>query len=284
MQKPESIILYASQVAACIGYNKHRTPAEAMESMWERMYPESYAAALRRTGSTTEAEKLESLVVSNPLVAKIIEDSTTPCDSSTHVSVSYDATSKLIKALDVDTEQQEIVDATVKRNLYTTYGTASEQRALERMRETVLIDAKPDDVFYKKQVATVDDVAVFVGGKIDAITDDRSMVVEIKNRIRRLFLKVPFYEVVQLQCYLHLLNVDKGVIVECLNASDDSTSMNVIPVSKDTHLWTSVLVPKMSRFVRQFVTLLTTPKMQDALLKAPSHRKMQVIKKFTSGM
>jgi len=85
-QKPESIILYASQVAACIGYNKHKTPAEAMESMWERMYPDSYRQAMQRTGLITEAQKLESMVSANPLIAKIIGDSTTPCDSSAHVS------------------------------------------------------------------------------------------------------------------------------------------------------------------------------------------------------
>jgi len=284
MQKPESLILYASQVAACIGYNKHKTPAEAMESMWERMYPESYSIAMARTGTISESDKLDSLAMSNPLIANIIRDSTTPCDSSGHVSMSYDATSKLIKALDVDTDDQELVDAAVKRNLYTTYGTQSEQQALERIREQLLIDAHPDDVFYKKQIGTEDGVDIFVGGKIDAITTDRSLVVEIKNRIRRLFMKVPFYEIVQLQCYLHLLDVDKGVIVECLNTSDDSTSMNVVSISRDTQLWSSVIVPKMRRFVRQYITLLSNFKMQDALIKAPSHRKMHVIRKFTSGM
>lgn len=280
MEKPESITLFASQVAACIGYNKHKTPADAMESMWERMYPESYRAAIKRTGSITETERLESMVSSNSLIAKIIEDSTTPCGSSAQVSDAYNATAKLIKGLQVDPQSQEIIDSTVKRNLYTTYGTASEHVALDRMRESVLIDAKPDCAFYKKSVGTIDGVTVFVGGKIDGITEDRSLVVEIKNRIRRLFYKVPFYEIVQLQCYLHLLNVDKGVIVECLNGSDESSAMNVVPVSRDLHLWNTILVPKMKDYVRNFVTLVTNTSFQDALLRAPPHRKNQVIKKF----
>jgi hypothetical protein len=279
-QKPESIILYASQVAACIGYNKHKTPAEAMESMWERMYPDSYRQAMQRTGLITEAQKLESMVSANPLIAKIIGDSTTPCDSSAHVSVTYDATSKLIQGLHVDADSREIIDSTVKRNLYTTYGTLSEHHALAKIREDVLIDAKPDDVFYKKQVATVDGIVIYVGGKIDGITEDRSLVVEIKNRIRRLFYKVPFYEIIQLQCYLHLLNVRKGVIVECLNASDLSTTMNVVPISRDTHLWENVLIPKMKDFVVQFVSLTTDTTLQDAFLKAPAHKKQTVLRRF----
>lgn len=283
MHKPESIILFASQVAACIGYNKHKTPVESMESMWERMYPDSYKNALQRTGLITEAQKLESMVSSNPLIAKIIGDSTTPCDSSAHVSVTYDATSKLIQGLHVDEESREIIDATVKRNLYTTYGTLSEHQALTKIREDVLIDARPDDVFYKKQVGTVDGIVVYVGGKIDGITEDRSLVVEIKNRIRRLFYKIPFYEIIQLQCYLHLLNVRKGVIVECLNASDTSTTMNVVPVSMDTHLWDTILVPKMKDFVAQFVTLTTNTSLQDMFLKAPPHKRQTVLKRFMAS-
>lgn len=75
MQKPDSVILYASQIAACIGYNRHKKPWESMESMWERVSPETYRDALRRTGSTTEAEMIELMIRENALVAHIIETS-----------------------------------------------------------------------------------------------------------------------------------------------------------------------------------------------------------------
>lgn len=280
MEKPTTVVLYASQIAACIGYNKHKTPAESLESMWERMYPESYKAALCRTGMTTEADRIDSIASENTLVAKMIQDSLLPCSDSAEVSMKYDATSKLIKGLDVDQDDQELIDAAIKRNLYTNYGTASEHHALVQIRESLLIDAYPDDMFYQLPIAEVNGIQLCIGGKIDAITKDRSMVVEIKNRIRRLFHKIPFYEIVQVQCYLQLLNVSKGIVVECLHAQEPTAEFNVIPVARDTTLWNTTIVPKMKEYIKMFDALLTHVPFQDALITAPAHKKNHVLRKF----
>lgn len=281
MQKPDSVILYASQIAACIGYNRHKKPWEAMESMWERVSPETYRDALRRTGSTTEAEMIEAMIQENTIVAEIIQASEAESRDSEDVATKYDAACTMIKHLNLSDDDQMIVDATVKRNLYTNYGTSSEHKALTKIQEHLGIEANPDDMFYKMQVGTVDGVGVYVGGKIDAITADRKLVVEIKNRIRRLFHKVPFYEVIQLQTYLHLLQVERGMIVECLNATQEDVSMNIVPVSRDSHMWNHVLVPKMREYARVFIELLTSTEFQDQFLSStPQRRNSLVVSKM----
>lgn len=281
MQKPDSIILYASQIAACIGYNRHKKPWESMESMWERVSPETYRDALRRTGSTTEAEMIEAMIRDNSMVADIIHASEAESKDSEDVATKYDAACHMIKHLNLSDDDQQIVDATVKRNLYTNYGTSSEHKALMKIQDHLGIEAQPDDMFYKMQIGSVDGVDVYIGGKIDAITSDRKLVVEIKNRIRRLFHKVPFYEIIQLQTYLQLLQVDRGIIVECLNATQQDVSMNIVPVSKDSHMWNHVLVPKMKEYARVFIQLLTDSDFQDAFLSStPQRRHTLVISKM----
>ncbi len=265
LQRPQSIILYASQIAACIGCNRHKKPAEAMEAMWERISPDSYRNALQRTGSTTDMDRVHSLAENVDTVKSIIEESNQTCVHSQDVAVRYDAASRAIfKLPNLDSEDKKVIDSTVKRNLYTNYGTASEHRALVKVRETLGINARPDDTFYKAHVADVDGVALWVGGKIDAITEER-LVIEIKNRIRRLFYKVPFYEVVQLQTYLHLLDVSRGAIVECLTTPSD-TKINIVPIRRDKDLWAETIVPKMKAYVRVLVDLLTNKEFQDAYL------------------
>jgi len=269
LQKPQSVILYASQIAACIGSNRHKKPAEAMEAMWERVAPDSYKNALVRTGCTTETDRVHELTESVLVLQNIIDESNIECDHSQDVAVRYDAASRAISKLeDIDTDDKKVIDAVVKRNLYTNYGTASEHRALVKVRETLGINARPDDTFYKTQVGDVDGVALWVGGKIDAITEDRSLVIEIKNRIRRLFYKVPFYEIVQLQTYLHLLDISRGAIVECLTTAGDSL-INIVPVRRDKELWNETIVPKMKAFVHVFLDLLQDNTFQDAYLTSP---------------
>jgi len=273
LQRPQSVILYASQIAACIGCNRHKKPAEAMEAMWERMAPDSYRDALRRTGCTTELDRLQELIRNDEVVKRVLDDSSVVCDHSQDVAAKYDSASRAIAKFDMAPDDIRAIDATVKRNLYTNYGTAAEHHALIKVRETLGINARPDDTFYKAHVGDVDGVALWVGGKIDAITEDRALVIEIKNRIRRLFYKVPFYEVVQLQTYLQLLDVSRGAIVECLTTAGDS-QINIVPVRRDRDLWNDTIVPKMRAFVRVFTNLLEDAGFQDAYLLSPKKAAM----------
>lgn len=263
--RPASLILYASQIAACIGCNRHKKPYEALESMWERVSPESYRDALRRTGCTTEADRVQQMIDADSFIRQVVEESTIACADSNDVASRYDAASKTIARLEMTSDDKRVLDATVKRNLYTNYGTASEHHALVKVRETLGINARTDDTFYKAQVGNVDGVPLWVGGKIDAITEDRSLVVEIKNRIRRLFYKVPFYEIIQVQTYLFLVDVSKGAVVECLTTNGES-QINVVTVRRDRDLWDSTILPKMKAFARVFLLMLEDRAFQDAYL------------------
>lgn len=272
-RRPQSVILYASQIAACIGCNRHKKPAEVMETMWARMDLESYREALRRTGTTTEDDRINRLL-EDPAIKTIVDTSSKTCAHSGDVACTYDAVSRVISNLEIpDPEDKKILEATVKKNLYTNYGTASEHHALVAIRETLGIDARPDGVFYRQRVADVDGVELWVGGKIDAITAD-GIVIEIKNRIRRLFYKIPFYEIVQLQTYLQLLEASRGALVECLLTQHDN-AMNVVPIRRDRQLWTETIVPKMKAFVKVYSALMTSTSFQDEFLTSP--KKAQLV-------
>jgi len=259
-----------------------------MENMWERTRPESYRAALIRNGCLTEAEQLDRIVTRHSALSSVLESSLQECHSSEDVARTYDTVSRQIRelgeSLAISHDDQVIIDTVAKRNLYTTYGTSSEAEALRKMDSMLGVRAVPDDMFYKMNVGQVDGVDIFVGGKIDAITPDRRLVVEIKNRIRRLFYKVPFYEVIQLQTYLQLLSVDRGVIVECLNVTSPlAASMNILPVQRDKTLWTGTIVPRMKDYTKVFIELVTSPSFQDEFLKAsPAKRHNMVTWKMKS--
>jgi hypothetical protein len=250
--------------------------------MWERTRPESYREALIRNSCFTEAERLDRIVKEHGVLSSVLETSLQECESSEEVARTYDEVSRKIRelgsSLAISADDQAVVDTVVKRNLYTTYGTSSESEALQRMDSMLGVRAEPDDMFYKMNVGHVDGVDIFVGGKIDAITPDRRLVIEIKNRIRRLFYKVPFYEVIQLQTYLHLLGVERGVIVECLNITNPTlASMNVLPVQRDRSLWTGVIVPRMKNYTSVFVELVTSTAFQDEFLRASPAKRHNMV-------
>ena len=137
LEKPGSVILYASQLASAIGYNKHKRPCECLENMWERTRPESYREALIRNSCFTEAERLDRIVKEHSVLSSVLETSLQECESSEDVARTYDEVSRKIReigsSLAISADDQAVVDTVVKRNLYTTYGTSSESEALQRM-------------------------------------------------------------------------------------------------------------------------------------------------------
>ena len=49
----------------------------------------------------------------------------------------------------------------------------------------------------------------YVGGKVDGITDNNE-IIEIKNRMYKLFFKLRDYEKVQIYMYMFINNINKG--------------------------------------------------------------------------
>lgn len=292
------VCVYASQVAVCVGANKHKKPCEAVEAMWQRIDPNSFHAALARNGVRTEDQNVMDIMARVDGVRGLVDKSLTlPCESSTQVSSNFGAvTVELGSVENLEDEERKLVEDVLKRNMYTTFGNVHEQAMLTYIRDTLGIECAPDPTFYKKQIGTVKwggaEIPWFVGGKIDAINSARTLVVEIKNRINRLFHRVPFYEVVQVQSYLDLLDVEQGCLVECFRADpnprpglpgndtvpeNDTTAqtvlptdlqVNIIPLRRNTKLWREDILPKLQAFVEYVSMIVHDEKLQDKYLQA----------------
>ena len=263
------LCVYASQIAVCIGANKHKKVNEAIEAMWQRIAPHSFFAAMQRNGLKTEDQSVTELMALDDDVKHLVTQTLVmSCESSAQVAANYDTVTKKLEETALAGASRKLVDDVLKRNLYTTYGNAREHEMLEYIRDTLGIQCRADPAFYKERMGEVEGVPWFVGGKIDAINEDRTLVVEIKNRVNRLFYRVPFYETVQVQSYLQLLDVDRGALVECLKTHGE-THVNVIPVQRDRQMWARDVVPKLRAFVGFLLRILRDERLQDKFLQSP---------------
>jgi hypothetical protein len=216
------VCIYASQVAMCIGANRHKKIGQALELMWQRVSPASFQAALRRNRMRTADEIAEHIIATNPRVRDLVDRTldAEDCDSSDQVASRYDSVVQELRTVRLPEDDKKLVDEVLKRNLYTGYGNKQEHHVLDYVRSTLGIPAREDPVFYKQQQGVCEgpwgSFPWYVGGKIDAIDEHRKLLIEIKNRVNRLFYRVPFYEQVQVQAYLELLDLEEGILVECL--------------------------------------------------------------------
>lgn len=262
------VCVYASQVAACVGANRHKKVNEAFEQVWERVDAESYHAALARAGLRTEDQSLLEIMAGSSAVKAMIDRSMqTRCDSSQAVAGEYgDAGERLTGEPGLTPDQRVLVDGEIRKNLYTSFGNRHEADVLEYVVGTLGIRARPDDTFFKKRLGEVRVkgrvVPWFVGGKVDAL-DDAGDVIEIKNRVNRLFFRAPWYEEVQVQTYLNLVGAPRGYLVEAYRP--DSTAppdVNVIRMLRDDS-WDGMIVPKLAAFVDFLGLVLSDDGLQD---------------------
>lgn len=274
------LCVYASQAAACIGENRHKKLCDAAEAFWERADSKSYRAALSRNGIFTDDEVLARVEHAHPEVSDMLRTAAKNVDSSTEVADKYATlATKFQEFADenkIDDEVRRVVDDALRKTSYTTYGNARESHVFKYIRDAMGIDCVEDPTFYKIQAGTIqNEHGVFpwyIGGKIDGISSDRKLLIEIKNRVNRLFKKPPSYEVVQVQTYLHLLEIEEGVLVECIrmNVGEGTTrqEVNTMTVKRDRRKWDDDIFPKLEGFVDFIVNLIHDPNLQDKFLKS----------------
>ena len=280
------LCVYASQVAACVGMNKYRRPYEALEQMWERVAPGSFRDAMLRAGQKTRDEALMEVMARDDRVRDVLDKSLVPdLDASDLVAHEYAEASRRLGGLRLEEEDHRLVDDAVRRNMFTTYGNRFEKPALQYLREACGVNVSPDPRFHKREQGLVSHggarVPWYVGGKVDAVSPDGQLVVEIKNRVHRLFYRAPLADCVQLQCYMHVLDAPRGLLMECLRrqarwdagGADAEVHSNVVAVARDDAFWASQVVPKLQAFVEFLARLLESEALQDAYLaRAPGAR------------
>ena len=271
------LCIYASQGAACIGENKHKKICDAVETFWERADAEGYGNACSRNNIMTDEEILERLGHSHPKIADMIrragEEEETSTDVANKYSVLSSEFSKYAANNYLSDDTCRVVDDAIRKTTYTTYGNAQEQKVFDYIRETLNIDCIEDPTFYKLKAGTVEnEYGTFpwhIGGKIDAINRDRTVLIEIKNRVNRLFKRLPSYEMIQVQTYLQLLNLDKAILVECMKTKNDNVmheDVNVISVNKDVVYWELEILPKLEGFVDFIIRIIHDKRLQDKFL------------------
>ncbi len=92
-----------------------------------------------------------------------------------------------------------------------------------------------------------------LSGAVDGFLQE-DCVLEVKNRTRRLFRKIPEYEQVQLQAYIFNFDKNRAILLEC-KKNPDGFEMNSMSAEKNQKLWDEVLdrVNKLCSYLTQII-------------------------------
>lgn len=217
------LCVFASELSGLVGRNPFVDVPTAVEKLLCRV----------EKRPTRQQEYENSMSVQEK---SIVTQNLGGVDTAKDVERNLDSIRTQVDRLDVCPEEKKKIMSVAERIQKTEFGTRNEESVRRAACATHCWDIKKDDRFTSKNIYFKDSrEAVLLGGKCDGTTaiDGEDIVVEIKNRTRRLFLKIPDYEKVQLMAYMYIYNVKKSLLIESFEGQRNEIFYDFDPVEWD---------------------------------------------------
>lgn len=188
----ENILIYASELAACIGKNPYKSQLESINIVYNRhnniCHKEIPDEILNQVDTTLLCEYNNTM--NNDQTINTIENN-----------------KNIINNFNITDTEKTILFNYVKNNTCSQYGTNGEDKLLKNNSSI-----QKDNIFKKRLLYEDNDYKVFLGGKSDGIKDNN--LIEIKTRMYKLFKVVKEYEKIQVYSYLYIYNINKATLIE----------------------------------------------------------------------
>jgi hypothetical protein len=244
----KKIFLYSSNLAAFLGKNPHIPASRIFNSLYEKYY---------KVGKTIgDSEKIQKIgeKIENK---KLLSDIDTICNNNKSPEMMQKDRDVLIKTLenakDLGEEDKKEVRKIVEGYTNKRFGTIREINALDFYKEKYNVEVITKIDQRSKKILQIDDTELWIISRLDGMKMDGT-VIEIKNRIYKLFDEVREYEWLQVQAYLNVYGLPKAELVEFLQNSGGTMKIN--EVERDDTYWGEVLLKILGDYFRVFLNII----------------------------
>lgn len=224
-----SCIIQASELAACVGRNKYKSRDDMILKYLQLLAPQSYELLNEITGQQTQMEaarkvskrlseldpKMASSIKTE--ISQMVEIASSSSNYKDTVSQTLASIQSKLSKTSLTVEEKEVAQQDLQKRLYTQIGTHKEASVVNQIGNTKRVTG-----YFRKYVSdgySPDGLAVqiYIGGKLDAIQtldSGEKVIIEVKNRMNRLFNNVVEYERVQVYAYMFIHDIKIAKIVE----------------------------------------------------------------------
>jgi hypothetical protein len=250
----KTVTIRASDIAAIIGRNYFKKPNVVFDEMWKKHFPDTFL------GQTKEDIAFEAVERASPEEKLILETT-----ASYQAKDSIDATTKFAQAkklIESSVTMTEIDKSTlidhVKSQVFTSHGIRAESKTADLIEEKEGIVLAIDNKFYNYPLCEIDGVKYRISGKIDRLerVGDDIIIVEIKNRMSKIYTTAPDYEFIQVQTYMQIvpLNVTRAKLIQ-----QYQSETNTLIVERDDQVWRDEILAPLLKFCAEFQRLTRPP-------------------------
>jgi len=284
----KTICIYASDLAVVLGINKYQSISDILIKLWEKNYPIDYEniiseISLKKNIKIMKKESDKEFInrvqgESNLNIKEKLDECLKTTDTKRMLENRNEIMKEVSKNKSMDTEVKEEFKKTLESMTNKVNGTINEKSIRdyysEKTGKKIIINEK----FIKRNICTYNGVNWDLGGKIDGLTED-NIVIEIKNRIYKLFYELRDYERPQLHTYMFILGINKGHLVESIKKNGEIT-INVIEDDFDKTYWDTVILSKLANFIKLFHLFLESKELKDYIMIADDDERKRVLEEI----
>ena len=222
----------ASEISCFINQNKFEIVTPFLR-LWKRLDNNTYSKFESKNKNDNENSHIDyidkSKELKNILGHEFINDKILTTYTINDIKTNINLTNEKIDLLEIDNDKKNELKTNIISLVNTNFGTLNEKPALKLYIDKFKVKL---DTSQKYTIIRLNDnlgfnFKWFIGGKIDAgIIDPNdcdlnknsyTKIIEVKSRTKCFFKDIREYEMIQIQMYMYIFNVDIADLVEYFN-------------------------------------------------------------------
>jgi hypothetical protein len=260
-----SLIFNISEIAIITGDNKFKKKRDYLIDFWKRNNRFDYDKFKKMTQFTknTDQEIIQKICEKNNIN---ISNDLDNCVESINTDDLNTLKRKMVDQMDNLTENdKKQLTESVSNIANSKFGIKNEFDITKLYQEMTGNIIFKDDLYHKIKIYELDDYTIYIAGKIDGINIQTGTIIEVKNRINKLFYNLRDYEKVQITCYMFLFKTIKGHLVEGFRKKD-GTDINIIEVDFEKK-YMDYIIDKIVIFSKFYSKFIKNDEMKLNILK-----------------
>lgn len=118
------------------------------------------------------------------------------------------------------------------------YGSRMEEKTIQKVeKEKKTRVLSNNDQLYEKCILVTGNIKFFLQGRIDGLMNGK--LIEVKNRKNRFMIPIPIYDLIQIHCYMYLLDHKEATLIEDLRISGQRKTKET-QIIWDQTLWNRI--------------------------------------------
>ena len=256
------IFLFASEIAVITGHNPYQKPKKVIDRLISEYFPELLegipTVPLDNREYIEYISKKNDIDISKELKATDNSKNTSELDKNRKVLLEKLETSLKEKNPKISKKEMTEVKKAAGSAVNTNFGTKYENTGIFEYSKKTGFPVVEDNYFYKYKFLETSEFELYIGGRVDGILLDKesgeiSRVVEVKNRMRKLFNKLRDYEKVQCHIYMRLLGTKKTDLIEIYKRSSVECESSIITVDFSETFYRNEIEARIYNFINSFI-------------------------------